>query len=90
MTIWTLFVQSTSGDLYDILIDNNKTFSELRSKASEMVNIPFNDLVLIGNVEYDKNYNSKKLCDIGYPLQDGYTFFAVVKVNGGNRQNINN
>ena len=83
--VWTIFVQSTDGELFDILIDENKTFSDFRSKASEKVNIPFNDLVFIGDVEYDKSYNSKKLCDIGYPFRDGYTLYAALKINGGIR-----
>ncbi len=83
--VWIIYVLSTEGELFDILIDENKTFSELRRKASEKVNIPFNDLVFIADVEYDKTYNSKKLCDIGYPFQNGYTLFAALKINGGNR-----
>lgn len=84
MTIWTLYVQSTEGELYDILIDSNKNFSEFRTEASKKVNIPFADLVLIADKDYDKNFNSTKICDLGYEVHDGITFYAVLRVNGGN------
>ena len=83
--VWTIYVLTSEEELFEILIDENKTFADFKRKASEKVNIPFNDLVFVADVEYDKTYNSKKLCDIGYPFQNYFTLFAVLKINGGNR-----
>lgn len=82
---WTIYVQATNGELYDIIIDKNNTFSDLRNKASAKVGIPFKDLVFVGAEEYDYSYNSKRLCDLGYPFINGITLYAVNKINGGNK-----
>lgn len=84
MDIWTFFVDY-QGELYEIQIDKNKTFSEFRRKTSEITNVPFNDLVLLAGVEYNRDFNSKIIGEIN-TLGNGTTFYLVVKIMGGNWQ----
>ena len=79
MVLWTIYVQTTSGDIYDIEIDNNETFGTLRRKAAEVVKIPNNDLLLVGKLEYSRKFDSKKLSEIE-GLDDGIVLYPVIKV----------
>ena len=81
MVLWTIYIQYDQ-DLLDIEIDNEKTFGELRKIVSEKINIPYNDLLLVGNEEYGAKYNCIKLKEIN-GLCDQMTFFVVCQVNGG-------
>ena len=79
MVLWTIYVANTSGDIYDIEIDNNETFGTLRRKAAEVVKIPNNNLLLVGKLEYSREFDSKKLSEIE-GLDDYITLFAVFVV----------
>ena len=79
MVLWTIYVANTSGDIYDIEIDNNETFGTLRRKAAEVVKIPNNNLLLVGKLEYSREFDSKKLSEIE-GLYDDSTLFAVFVV----------
>ena len=79
MVLWTIYVANTSGDIYDIEIDNNETFGTLRRKAAEVVKIPNNNLLLVGKLEYSREFDSKKLSEIE-GLDDGIVLCPVIKV----------
>ena len=81
MVLWTIYVANTSGDIYDIEIDNNETFGTLRRKAAEVVKIPNNNLLLVGKLEYWRQFYSKKLSEIE-GLYDGCTLFAILQLGG--------
>ena len=82
MVLWTIYVQNINGELYDFEIDNEKTFGELKRIISEKIDIDYNDLTLVGQIEYDSSYNSSKLKEIN-GISDFATFYAVLKVGGG-------
>ena len=83
MVLWTIYIQSYQ-DLLDIEIeiDNEKTFGELKKIVSEKMNIPYNDLLLVGKEEYGAKYNRIKLKEIN-GLCDQMTFIAAYQAGGG-------
>ncbi len=81
MVLWTIYVHTTSGDIYDIEIDNNETFGALRRKVAEKVEIPNDDLSLVGKRDYWREFDSKKLSEIE-GLYDGCTLCAILQVGG--------
>ena len=79
MVLWTIYVRDTYGSFHFIEIDNNETFGNLRRKAAEVVKIPIKDLLLVGKIEYSREFDSKKLSEIE-GLDDGSTLAAVFPV----------
>ena len=80
MVLWTIYVQNYSdSEIYEFEIDNNETFGTLRRKAAEVVKIPNNDLLLVGKLEYSREFDSKKLSEIE-GLDDGIVLYPVIKV----------
>ena len=82
MVLWTIYLQSLEGEIYSIEIDNEKTLEELRRMAAQEIGIRYEDLELVGNLEYNFHYNSKKLKEID-GINDQVILFAVMKVAGG-------
>jgi hypothetical protein len=82
MTVWSIFVLNSNNDLEVIVIDSEDTFSSLRSKVSSVIGVSFNDLLLVGEEEYNCNFNAKKLSSIP-GLKDGCTLYVVYLVRGG-------
>lgn len=84
MTILNIFVQKyddrTVIECFEI--DDQETFSSLRKKVAEKFNYNFNDLLIIGKVEYNGDYNSKKISEIS-GISDQCTLFASYQVGGG-------
>ena len=79
MVLWTIYVRDTYGSFHFIEIDNNETFGNLRRKAAEVVKIPIKDLLLVGKIEYSREFDSKKLSEIE-GLDDGIVLYPVIKV----------
>ena len=80
MVLWTIYVQNYSdSEIYEFEIDNNETFGTLRRKVAEKMKISFNDLILVGKLEYSKKFDSKILSEIE-GFYDDITLFAVFKV----------
>ena len=79
MVLWTIYVEDSNHCLHFIEIDNNETFGTLRRKAAEVVKIPNNNLLLVGKLEYSREFDSKKLSEIE-GLYDDSTLFAVFVV----------
>ena len=83
MVLWTIFVHNyETNDTEVIEIDNSETFSALRAKVSNAMNVPFNDLLITGLEEYNGSFNSKKLSEIS-GLSDNCALYAVYSVGGG-------
>lgn len=77
-----VFVHSTDqGRIYDFYVDKNAKLLDFRKMVANEVNIPYQDLVLVGAKEFNYVYNSKTLNEIG--IYDQSTLFAVMKVGGG-------
>ena len=65
MVLWTIYVQRyDTNEVEDFEIDSNETFSALRRKVANAMNVSFNALLLVGKNEYNGSYNSKKLSKI--------------------------
>ena len=79
MVLWTIYVEDSNSSFHFIEIDNNETFGTLRRKAAEVVKIPNNDLLLVGKLEYSREFDSKKLSEIE-GLDDGIVLYPVIKV----------
>jgi len=90
MVLWQIFVHNyETNDIEVIEIDNNETFSTLRTKVSNAMNVPFNDLLITGREEYNGSFNSKKLSEIP-GISDGCGLYAVYSVGGGWSYSNNN
>ena len=63
-------------------IDDQEPFISLRKKVAEKFNYNFNDLLIIGGVEYNGSYNSKKISEIS-GIYDQCTLLAKYEVGGG-------
>ena len=74
-----IFILLINSEIYEFEIDNNETFGTLRRKAAEVMKIPKNDLLLVGKLEYSREFDSKKLSEIE-GLDDDITLFAVFVV----------
>ena len=79
MVLWTIYVEDSNSSFHFIEIDNNETFGTLRRKAAEVVKIPNKDLLLVGKLEYSREFDSKKLSEIE-GLDDGIVLYPVIKV----------
>ena len=79
MVLWTIYVEDSNSSFHFIEIDNNETFGTLRRKAAEKMEIPNNDLLLVGKLEYSREFDSKKLSEIE-GLDDGIVLCPVIKV----------
>lgn len=83
MVLWTIFVHNyETNDIEIIEIDNGETFSALRKKVSNALNVPFNDVLITGREEYNGSFNSKKISEIS-GLSDNCSLYAVYQVGGG-------
>ena len=84
MTILNIFVQNyddfTAVECFEI--DDQEPFISLRKKVAEKFNYNFNDLLIIGGVEYNGSYNSKKISEIS-GIYDQCTLLAKYEVGGG-------
>ena len=77
-----VYVHSTDqGHIYDFYVDKYAKLLDFRKMVANKVNIPYQDLVLVGAKEFNYVYNSKTLNEIG--VYDQSTLFAVMKVGGG-------
>lgn len=85
MVRWTIYIRSFENrdDIISIDIDSESTFLELRKKAAYALNVNYNDydLILASKVEYDNKYDSKKLSDMEYILNE-CTLYAIRSVRG--------
>ncbi len=78
MDIWTIFIQSFDLNIYEVEIDCNKTFGELRKKVSEILNVKSANLLLLGQKEYDYKFNSIKIKEID-GIYAHVTLFPVIQ-----------
>ena len=60
MVLQTIYISTPDGELYQVEIDNEKTFEELRRMVSKEIGVPYEDLRLTRIEEYNFHYNSKK------------------------------
>ena len=81
MVLWTIYIQ-LDCDIFEIEIDNEKTFGELRKIVSQKADVPYNDLELAGVENYGAKYKCIKLKEIN-GLYDQMTLFAIFQVAGG-------
>ena len=83
MVRWTIYIRSFENrdDIISIDIDSESTFLELRKKAAYALNVNYNDLILASKVEYHNKYDSKKLSDMEYILNE-CTLYAIRSVRG--------
>jgi len=83
MVRWTIYIRSFENrdDIISIDIASESTFLELRKKAAYALNVNYNDLILASKVEYDNKYDSKKLSDMEYILNE-CTLYAIRSVRG--------
>lgn len=84
MVILNILVQSYNDftQVESFQIDDQETFSSFRNKVANAFNINFNDLLIVGRVEYNGSFNSKKISEIS-GISDQCTLFAVYQVGGG-------
>ena len=77
MAIWTIYIQAFDAcDIYEVEMDCNKTFGELRKKVSDILNMKSADLLLIREIEYDNKFNSIKIKEVD-GIHDQVTLFAA-------------
>lgn len=84
MDSWTIYIHSNDGNIHEVEIDKNQTFGEFRKKVSEKIDVNSNDLLLVGESDYNYDYNSKRMCDIS-GIYDQITLYAVYQVGGGKK-----
>ena len=81
--LWTIYVQDYEkpNEIFDIEIYNNQTFLELRNEVSKKMKCNVNELMLVGNIEYDYKYNSEQIKDID-GLYNEMTLYGVIQLLG--------
>jgi hypothetical protein len=82
--MWSIFVSPMDENkLYEIYIDENKTFGEFRKMVANKINKDSIHTLITGRYEYNGDYNSKIIREID-GLSDGCSLYAVHQLYGGN------